>query len=403
MSTRGHDAVLDELLSPRAIRARCLRLAERAEAGQGYFRVHPEKLESVALRVLEGIRRRYPDLKIPPHSRWGHFQVGGLDRVKTLSDPRARLDLVVVSVLLDAGSGGKWSYCDPRNGSVVARSEGLAVASLDLFLAGAFSSLPSEPLRVDAAGLERLSLETLEKGFQVGPGNPLAGIEGRLALLRNLGRALRADPGRFGSEARPSGLLDFLAADESVRSGQGLPAERILDAVLRGLGSIWPGRLDWKGFPLGDVWAHPALGDVSRPEAWVPFHKLSQWLTYSLLDPIERFGLQVRGLEGLTGLAEYRNGGLLLDSGLVTLADPGDAAREHAPASELIIEWRALTVTWLDRIAASVRSRLGVTESQFPLARVLEGGTWWSGRELAQELRTDGGPPLKLASDGTVF
>ncbi|MFC7690033.1 DUF1688 family protein [Paeniroseomonas aquatica] len=38
-----------------------------------------------------------------------------------------------------------------------------------------------------------------------------------------------------------------------------------------------------------------------------------------------------------------------------------------------------------------------------PLARVLEGGSWWAGRRLAAERRADGGPPLIIASDGTLF
>jgi hypothetical protein len=37
-----------------------------------------------------------------------------------------------------------------------------------------------------------------------------------------------------------------------------------------------------------------------------------------------------------------------------------------------------------------------------PLACVLEGGTWATGRALAQSLR-NGLPPLSIASDGTVF
>jgi hypothetical protein len=46
----------------------------------------------------------------------------------------------------------------------------------------------------------------------------------------------------------------------------------------------------------------------------MPFHKLSQWLTYSLLEPFEWAGVPVHGLDALTGLPEYRNGGLLLDA-----------------------------------------------------------------------------------------
>jgi hypothetical protein len=50
-----------------------------------------------------------------------------------------------------------------------------------------------------------------------------------------------------------------------------------------------------------------------------------------------------------------------------------------------------------------VRERLGVEAQAFPLARVLEGGTWAAGRRIARTLRADGGPPLTVISDGTVF
>jgi hypothetical protein len=62
-----------------------------------------------------------------------------------------------------------------------------------------------------------------------------------------------------------------------------------------------------------------------------------------------------------------------------------------------------LTVALLDRIAPLVRERLGVDAASFPLARVLEGGTWAAGRLIAREKRADGGPPFKISSDGTVF
>jgi hypothetical protein len=46
---------------------------------------------------------------------------------------------------------------------------------------------------------------------------------------------------------------------------------------------------------------------------------------------------------------------------------------------------------------------LGKTAAEMPLARILEGGTWAAGRRIAKEKRADGGPPLIIASDGTVF
>ena len=66
------------------------------------------------------------------------------------------------------------------------------------------------------------------------------------------------------------------------------------------------------------------------------------------------------------------------------------------------MEWRALTVTLLDELAALVRAELGVDAEAMPLACVLEGGTWAAGRRIARQLR-DGAPPFRIDSDGTVF
>ena len=131
----------------------------------------------------------------------------------------------------------------------------------------------------------------------------------------------------------------------------------------------------------------------------MPFHKLSQWLTYSLLEPFEWAGVTVTGLDALTGLPEYRNGGLLLDTGVLRLRDSELAAQTWSVADELVVEWRALTVALLDELAPLVCAGLGV---DLPLACVLEGGTWAAGRTLAQQLRA-GSPPLSISSDGTVF
>ena len=78
-------------------------------------------------------------------------------------------------------------------------------------------------------------------------------------------------------------------------------------------------------------------------------------------------------------------------------------AEAHAPSSEIVVEWRACTVALLDRVAERVRDKLGLDAKSFPLAKVLEGGTWQAGRELARERRPDGTPPIRIASDGTVF
>jgi hypothetical protein len=60
-------------------------------------------------------------------------------------------------------------------------------------------------------------------------------------------------------------------------------------------------------------------------------------------------------------------------------------------------------VSLLDRIGQQVQTKLNKSPSEFPLAKVLEGGTWWAGRKAAKALRADSSPPLKIESDGTVF
>ena len=110
------------------------------------------------------------------------------------------------------------------------------------------------------------------------------------------------------------------------------------------------------------------------------------------------------GSPGVFGRADSpRPGGLFLDTGVIALKDPREAEAAHEVGSRLVVEWRALTVALLDRIAPLVRERLGLSEEALPLAKVLEGGTWAAGRRLARERRADGAPPLSVVSDGTVF
>jgi len=375
-----------------------------------HFTIRLDRLPSTVERVVEVTRRTYPGLDIPGHSRWNHFRAGGIDRVAEWNqkmaaldpDERARcgVDLVVVSVLLDAGAGPHWSYRERESHKTFCRSEGLAVASLRLFLDGGFSG-SGQPLRADAPGLESMSEDRLALGFQATDENPLAGLTGRAALLRGLGKTLRAAPEFFGHDApRVGSLLDFLRA--RARDGV-LPAAAILAAVLEGLGPIWPAGTSIGGVRLGDVWKHPAAGGTDVDAGLVPFHKLSQWLTYSLLEPLEAAGLEIVEMDVLTALAEYRNGGLLVDLGVLEPKHENVTAVIHPPDSEIIVEWRALTVALIDRVAEGMRRALQLDRTALPLAKVLEGGTWRAGREVAQERRDGGVPPIGVDSHGTVF
>jgi hypothetical protein len=387
--TEESDA-LHRLLSAAAVRERAHEMLDLALEGrvEGWT-VDLDRLGDTAALTALVTREAYPDLDIPFHARARHFVAGApvLPEGNAATRARAAFDLVILSVLLDAGAGPAWRYLDPKTGRTFSRSEGLAVASQRMFEAGALD---------DLAGLEP---DRLGRGFQVSDENPLLGLDGRAALLRRLGAQVAARPDLFPG-GRPGGLYDVLPA--RAENGR-LPAPAILELLLEALGPIWADRLVIHGVALGDCWRHPAIRRGDASDGLVPLHKLSQWLAYSLIEPLQDTGLVIVDIDGLTGLAEYRNGGLFVDMGVLSLADPTLADRPHQVSDPLIVAWRAMTIALLDRLAPPVRSLLGVSEASFPLARMLEGGTWAAGRRIAAELRPGGGPPFTIISDGTVF
>jgi len=402
------------LLGAHAVRRAGDRMLELAlGAGLEDWIVNLGRMAATADFVAAVIKHRYPSLDVPVHSRWRHFVLEGRDlwaevardaRWKSAqARARAAFDLVITSVLLDAGAGSAWAFRDVgHTGLVVARSEGLALASLRWFASGALSDTAADPCRVDAAALRRVDEPSIERAFQAGETNPLAGSRGRTALLNRLGAAVESRPDLFAIEdsPRPGGLFDALC----MRTVHGrLPAAKILETLLDALGPIWEGRPRLSGVPLGDCWPHAALEGPRPEDSYVPLHKLSQWLTYSLIEPLTEAGITVCDLEALTGLAEYRNGGLFVDMAVLAPREASALSRVHAIGCPFVVGWRALTVALLDRLAPLVGARLGIGPEPLPLARMLEGGTWAAGRIVARSKRADGGPPFNVLSDGTVF
>jgi hypothetical protein len=337
---------------------------------------------------------------------------------------RRILDLFVVSVLLDAGAGTVWHYKSKESGKTYSRSEGLAVASYEMFKAGLFSGDPeNNPTQVDAVGLKNLTVDCVGKGLQVGPDNPIEGLEGRTGLLQRLGTALDQNKEYFGQDKRPGNMLDYLFAHPTTAMS-GTPVIQVptlWNVLMTGFGPIWPSsRVKIEGQAIGDAWPCSDMPSYSTSstswESVVPFHKLTQWLAYSLMQPITRLtGAVFTQVELMTGLPEYRNGGLLIDTGLLTLKDEDKDRglknfKEHAsreggqsqevtpsftPDDDVIVEWRALTVQFLDLIHKDVNKILkadgyDVGTNGLSLAQVLEAGTWKvSSLTLIEKLNAD--------------
>ncbi|WEW56030.1 hypothetical protein PRK78_001465 [Emydomyces testavorans] len=429
------------LRSIHAVRQRSKFIMLKAKRNQlNHFDVDLDKFGATAQYVVSIIKRDYaPDYhSIPPHGRWQHFDVGGRPRIDqllhswpstidALERTRRLIDLFLISVLLDAGAGNNWSYKSKESGKIYKRSEGLAVASLEMFKAGMFSSDPTEPCQVDGAGLKRVTVQALAKGMQHSEQNPLAGIEGRAGLLTRLAEALNNQE-FFGVDARPGNMLDYLLSHPSTLASSVLIIliPTLWTVLMDGLSPIWPpSRTQIDGVSIGDAWPCKAMPPSPPTQLWetiVPFHKLTQWLCYSIMVPMSRIlNIRFSGTELLTGLPEYRNGGLLVDMGLLTLKDEdmerglkaykanamikGQPNIEVAPLfavdDDVIVEWRALTVGFLDELLDEVNKLLELPESQrLSLAQMLEAGTWKNAAHIIAGRSRDS-RSLKTKYEGT--
>jgi hypothetical protein len=237
----------------------------------------------------------------------------------------------------------------------------------------------------DRRGFAAVRQCSARRGLQAGPDNPLIGLERRADLLRRLGACARGAAGPVRSR-RASGASGRFPAHSGGRTRAG---RVLLETLLLSLSSIWPSGLVVEGVCIGDAGLHPAVRTGDITSGIVPFHKLSQWLTYSLIEPLEMAGLTVVDLDRLTALA-----------GIPQRRPPDRPRRRAAPAecdadpqpaqAELVVEWRALTVSLMDDLLDPVRRRLGLG-ADFSLPHMLQGGTWSAGRKIARELRPPDG------------
>jgi hypothetical protein len=163
MSSSSNASKIAYLRSLPSIRERCAKVFALAEQGKlDYWTLDLTQESKIVDFVCELIARDYgTDYDwIPPHGRWRHFVGDRVDplleqweseNLDPLEKARRLVDLMVVSVLMDAGAGNDWKYTPKEGGETINRSEGLAVGSLEMFEKGLFSGDESQPHRVDCA------------------------------------------------------------------------------------------------------------------------------------------------------------------------------------------------------------------------------------------------------------
>lgn len=334
--TSSHEQV-EYLRSLKAIRQRSATLFRRAEEDLLQFWILKKENERLVVeRCISLLSRDYGQdyTRIPPHSRWRHLDANGIHRIdwllqtwelaglETQEQNRRLIELFIIAVLLDAGAGNTWTFTEhnwrgdlsntSRHPEIYRRSEGLAVATFHMFRQGIFSSDPRDPMKVDAHSLINLSIERLRLGFQCDNDgeNDIAGLEGRLHLLNRLGECIQRNESEIfvvakskSSTCRLGNLLDHILSKAKQQEDSSLlevGIDVIWSTLLNGLSSIWPDdRIVLDGCALGDVWHCQSEGQTFQ--TLVPFHKLTQWMTYSLLEVFEKvIGLTVAERERLT-------------------------------------------------------------------------------------------------------
>ncbi|KAG0743827.1 hypothetical protein G6F62_005448 [Rhizopus arrhizus] len=432
-----------------SIRERCYKVQEAATRNKlQHFDIDLSKLDEMVQYVISVIKRDFDTPSdIPVYGRWRHFDIGGKPRLDqllqtwstlgmdNLEKTRKIIDILVIACLMDMKPCQTWTYTEQSTGRKFKRKDGIAVAILDLFLSGTFSSDPSQPHRVDSEALMKLSLDTLCSGLQFNEVNTFEGIPERHEILVHLGHALQNRTDYFGKDSvrRPGNLIDYLLDHPTTiktKKGPLISIETIWP-VVQEMGEIWASEDNIGGTKgYGDVWPCAILlNNNSNPnnttDHLVPFHKLSQWIVYSIVEPLEKLlGATIEGTDLLTPLPDYCNGGLLIDTGFLTLK-PKDYERgiknyhansllpyqpkiEVAPMFDMsdpvVTEWRALTVAYLDLVADRVRQSFRLNKNLLSLSQLIQGGTWSAGRELAEISRPNTHePPIVIKMDKRVI
>jgi len=116
------------------------------------------------------------------------------------------------------------------------------------------------------------------------------------------------------------------------------------------------------------------------------------------MDLFIKFKMNVINTDFLMALPEYRNGGMIIDMNIIELIDNDFSKSHHDISSDIIIEWRALTVCIIEILKDKINTKLN---KNFHMGQILEGGTWAIGREMSK--KRFGASPLMIISNGTIM
>jgi hypothetical protein len=354
-------ALVRELRGLGCVRSRCAELLALAEAGRA---LHFELDEARFADVLAAIVEASTALSASPDERFGrlrHFDAGASCAPRR--SPRgSRLPIRWSARAPTSTSWCRASCSTParaRPGATSTstarrhtRSEGLAIASLRLFEAGAFGGTREAP-RCDADGLESLDVERL--GFGA-PGPPRQCAR-RPRRARAHALAARGDPAWAAGALRRRGARWLSGRCRARRFAERTHRDERALRLARGRARAALARgASARPEPLGDVWRHRALGEGA--DGLVPLHKLVQWLLRSLVEPLALRRRRGRGARAAHAARRLPQRGLLVDLGALRLRDASEAARPAPVTSELVVEWRALSVA-----ICSTGSRRGSTRA----------------------------------------
>ncbi|QDG74505.1 DUF1688 family protein [Labrenzia sp. PHM005] len=411
MTTKAqNDNGLLEIFKAEYVRKLSKEFLNRAVRGDlQYVTVDSSKLDQALIKTLEITKQTYPDFQIPPYGVWRLFEAGGVDRWSALASARefqtadelltAASDLAILAVYMDVSTPPGWSYEDTMAGTVATGRQATALAAINMFAAGSFSSDPVDPFRVDADALIRLETEELASGLQWNAGRDAALLKKLQRHLKRFGEALalRADLFGEGETTRPGNLLVKLGSE-----GWGsVDATAILDRLLQSLAPLWEGGAAKGDVSFGDSFEFSGESGQDGPRT-IPFHLTAQVMVYSLVEPLAWAGYEVDELDTLTGPADAEHAALFVEAGVLRItSDEADLTSEQA--NDRMIELRAITGALIDQLADMLRKELEVEAEQLPLSCILEGGTNRAGAEI---LRENGALREKLAkflNPSTIF